>query len=1057
MMIKFTNSPWRYWTSFLGNSRRSLIIFFIGWISSTTITFAQNARTVSGVVVDQDQIPVENASVIVEGSSIATSTEADGSFTLTAVPADASTLVVSKVGYNRSEVVLGNQTILRVVLNNYAIDIEETVVVGYGTQKKETVVGAITQTTGKVLERAGGVSSVGAALTGNVPGVITTASTGMPGEEDPQIVIRGRSTWNSTEPLIMVDGVERPMTSVDIGSIESISVLKDASATAVYGVRGANGVILITTKRGIAGRASVRGTVNNIVKTVSQLPGKMDSYDALMLRNRAIEYELALRPDNWSYFVPQDIIHKYRYPVSMEEEERYVNTDWADVLFKSAAFSQNSNVNIAGGTEKVKYFASADYLYEGDMFRSFDNARGYDAGYGFNRVNVRSNLDFQLTPTTKFSTNLAGSHGIRKSPWGGGNDYAFWIAAYTVAPDLIYPRYSDGTWGYYQPDTQAGINSARVLATSGIEKTSTNRITTDFILEQDLSMFLKGLDVRGTISLDNTFVEAGRGVNDLNNNVQTKWINPETGQAVYGQTLDGSRFDFVEGINWAQQAGTLNNSQSYRRLFYQLQLNYANTFDENHTVSAMGLFNRNQYATGSEQPFFREDWVFRTTYNYKGKYLLEYNGSYTGSEKFSSEYRFAFFNSGGIGWLLSEENFLKDVSFVDMLKLRASYGDIGDDNVYGRWLYLTQWAYGGQSKMGVVGVQPELSTYTWFRENVLGNPNTHWEKVRKINYGLDFGFFNGLLSGQVNFFRDKRTDVLIPGGSRAIPEYLGIAAPAANLGIVENQGYEVEVKVNKQVNSNWRLWGDLNFTHAKDRVIEGDSPALLPHYQKLDDKQISQTYTHVSAGYYNSWDELYASTMHDNNDDQKLPGNFHIIDYNGDGIIDTRDNIPYAYPSIPQNTYNLTVGFDWKNLSVMTQWYGVTNVTRQVVFGSFDRQRNLAYHEGSYWERDNINADVPMPRWLSMASSYNNGSRFMYDGSYVRLKTAEIAYHFTQDHPFIRKIGMQSIRLFLNGQNLWFWSRMPDDRESNFAGTGWASQGAYPTVKRFNLGANITF
>src|SRR5690606_10441653 len=234
MMIKFTNSPWRYWTSFLGNSRRSLIIFFIGWISSTTITFAQNARTVSGVVVDQDQIPVENASVIVEGSSIATSTEADGSFTLTAVPADASTLVVSKVGYNRSEVVLGNQTILRVVLNNYAIHIEDTVVVGYGTQNKETVVGAITQTTGKVLERAGGVSSVGAALTGNVPGVITTASTGMPGEEDPQIVIRGRSTWNSTEPLIMVDGVERPMTSVDIGSIESISVLKDASATAVY-------------------------------------------------------------------------------------------------------------------------------------------------------------------------------------------------------------------------------------------------------------------------------------------------------------------------------------------------------------------------------------------------------------------------------------------------------------------------------------------------------------------------------------------------------------------------------------------------------------------------------------------------------------------------------------------------------------------------------------------------------------------------------------------------------------------------------------------------------
>src|SRR5690606_19144806 len=295
-------------------------------------------------------------------------------------------------------------------------------------------------------------------------------------------VIRGRSTWNNTEPLIMVDGVERPMTSVDLGSIETVSVLKDASATAIYGVRGANGVILITTKRGREGRASVRGTVNNIAKTVSQLPNKMDSYDALMLRNLAVERELAISPDSWSYYQPQNTIDKYRYPANQEERERYPNINWADELFKGYALSQNSNINIAGGTKKVKYFASADYLFEGDMFRHNDNNRGYESGYNFNRLNVRSNLDFQLTPTTKFSTNLAGSHGVRKSPWGGGNDYAFWIAAYTVAPDLFYPRYSDGTWGYYPNDTQAGINSAKVLAVSGIQYTTTNRITSDFTL-----------------------------------------------------------------------------------------------------------------------------------------------------------------------------------------------------------------------------------------------------------------------------------------------------------------------------------------------------------------------------------------------------------------------------------------------------------------------------------------------------------------------------------------------------------------------------------------------
>ncbi|WP_238387307.1 SusC/RagA family TonB-linked outer membrane protein [Sphingobacterium olei] len=1055
MMITSICSLLRHCKKLWGLSSHMLLLpIFLLSICHVMPLMAQD-RQVTGQIVDQQNSPVENASIAVLGSNIATSSLADGTFSLS-VPVHAERLIVTKLGHERIELNIQNQSQLRIILNNNSIELEETIVVGYGTQKKETVVGAISQTTGKVLERAGGVASVGAALTGNVPGVITSASTGMPGEEDPRIVIRGRSTWNNTDPLIMVDGVERPMSSVDISSIETVSVLKDASATAVYGVRGANGVILITTKRGREGKASVRGTVNNIVKTVSQLPGKMDSYDAMMLRNRVIENELALSPNSWAAYQPQYIIDKYRYPANQAEAERYVNTNWAEELFKGHAFSQNSNLNIAGGTKFVKYFASADYLYEGDMFRQNDNNRGYEAGYGFNRLNMRSNLDFQLTPTTKFSANLAGSHGTRKSPWGGGNNYAYWIAAYTVPPDVIYPRYSDGTWGFYQPDSQVGINSAQVLATSGVELTTTNRITTDFILEQDLGKFIKGLTARGSMSLDNTFVEAGRGVNDLNNGVQTKWIDPETGLAVYGQNIDGSRFDFVQGINWAQQSGSVNNGQTYRRLFYQLQLDYATRIAEDHNVTAMGLFNRNQYATGSMQPFFREDWVFRTTYNYKGKYMLDYSGAYTGSEKFAREYRFGFFNSGGIGWLISEENFMQDLSFLDMLKLRASYGDIGDDNVNGRYLYLTQWAYGGQSHMGVIGEAPERSSYTWYKENELGNPNVRWEKVRKTNFGVDFGFLNGLVSGQVNVFHDRRTDVLIPGNSRAVPDYFGVNAPVANLGIVENKGYEVEFKVNKDINQNWRVWGDFNFTHAKDKVIEGDSPLLLPDYQRLNNKQISQTYTNVSAGYYNTWDELYSSTMHDTNDGNKLPGNYHIVDYNGDGIIDTKDNIPYAYPSTPQNTYNLTVGFDWKNFSIMTQWYGVNNVTRQVVLGSFDRQRNLAYYEGSYWSKDQADADVPLPRWLSMAS-YTAADRFMYDGSYIRLKTAEIAYNLTSESNFIRRMGFQHIRVFLNGHNLLFWSKMPDDRESNYAGTGWASQGAYPTVKRFNLGANITF
>jgi hypothetical protein len=277
----------------------------------------------------------------------------------------------------------------------------------------------------------------------------------------------------------------------------------------------------------------------------------------------------------------------------------------------------------------------------------------------------------------------------------------------------------------------------------------------------------------------------------------------------------------------------------------------------------------------------------------------------------------------------------------------------------------------------------------------------------------------------------------------------------ANVGRVNSQGYELELHINYQTANNLRLWADLNMTHTKNKVIDAENPGLLPAYQKSDGKQIGQAYSYVSQGYYNTWDELYGSTMHNTNDDQKLPGNYYIVDYNGDGVIDEKDNIPYGHSGWPQNTYNSTFGIDWKGLSVFVQFYGVNNVTRQVVFNTLGSQNHIVYDEGSYWSKDNPNADVPMPRWLSNPAGYYRGTQYMYDGSYLRLKNAEIAYTFSKG--LVRHVGLASLRIYLNGNNLAAWSKMPDDRESNFAGTGWASQGAYPTVKRYNLGANITF
>ena len=457
---------------------------------------AQNIQ-VKGNLVDGTGEPLIGATVKVKGNaSVGAVTDLDGNFSIS-VPSENSILVFTYVGMKTKEVKIGTKRELKLTLEDDNA-IGEVVVVGYGQQKKASVVGAITQTTGKVLERAGGVSDIGSALTGNLPGVITSSSSGMPGDEDPKIVIRGVSSWNSSDPLILVDGIERPMSSVDIHSVQSISVLKDASATAVYGVKGANGVILITTKRGTEGKAKISASASTAIKLVSKLPETYGSADALYYVNQAIKHELGLSPSSWGDIRSTDFINNYNAPAgSIDPEtgllmsERYPDVDWQKELFKDYAMSYNANVNIAGGTKAVKYYAAIDYQHEGDLFREWNNNRGYTSGYGFNRINVRSNLDFQLTKTTTLKANLSGSHGIRKSPYGlekgSWAESQLWQAAYSAPHDTFLPQYSDGVWGYFPKDEQGSPNSVTQLALHGEQSTTTTRINTDFTLEQDLS------------------------------------------------------------------------------------------------------------------------------------------------------------------------------------------------------------------------------------------------------------------------------------------------------------------------------------------------------------------------------------------------------------------------------------------------------------------------------------------------------------------------------------------------------------------------------------------
>ena len=1038
----------------------------------TMPAFAQGL--VKGTVVDSSGEPVIGATIVQKDNrKNASITDLDGNFSLK-LPGNRGTIVVTYIGMKEKEVrVTADQTV-KVTLEDDDTQLEEVVVVGYGQQKKASVVGAITQTTGEVLERAAGIGSVSAALTGNLPGIATIASTGQPGEEDPRIYIRGAAAWNQdAQPLILVDGVKREIKSVDVTSVATVSVLKDASATAVYGVEGANGVILITTKRGVEGKARIDVGFNATLKAVSKLPRKYDSYDGYMLRNQAIEHELAIGGDaSWTYYRPQTFINNFRnqdytvkpqydangnYLGDYSQAERYPNVDWQEEMFKDFTLSYNTNINFSGGTKYVKYFVAFDFQNEGDMTRIWDNHQGYEGGYTYNRLNVRSNLDFQITKTTQFKVNLAGSNAQQKQPryyYGNSGEWfqqQKWAGAYGMAPNLFPVQFSDGSWGYY-PLVSNIENSPRSVATSGYTLGTITRVFTDFALEQDLGFITKGLVARGTISWDNQFNEGERGISDLHA-VKNAYMLPEDGQLLYENNIYADTgFDFYESRDWTTVAGSV--SETSRATEMSLQLFWGRQLGD-HNVTLMGNWKRRIQARGSELENRREDWVFRTTYDYKSRYFAEFNGAYNGSQRFSPDNRFAFFCSGAAGWMVSEEKFmkkLKDKGIIDMLKIRGSIGEIGDDNAGKRFAYLTEWSVLNNGNGFAMALDGGNSPFVGYKESGIAMPDLRWATVLKKDIGFDYAFLHGMFAGSFDWFRDDRYDIFISGANRSVPSYYGAAVtPDINKGKMKNVGFEVELRFNKVLKNGMRFWANTNYTYAHNKIKIKDDPALIPAYRKAEGYSQGQYWSFIDNGYISSYDELYSTPAREKDDSQVLIGDHYIVDFNGDGVVDeTNDQAPYGYTGTPEHTYNATIGWEWKGWSCFAQLYGVTGVTRDVGLTSFNNKLLTVYDNGTWWNPVDGGGDVVVPRFTTQVS-YNDGTQFLYDGSYFRLKNVEVAYTWTKG--WIKKLGFTSLKLYLNGNNLFLITKMPDDRESNYGFSG--GGGAYPTVRRYNFGIKL--
>lgn len=1013
---------------------------------------------ISGVVSDDKGNRVAGATVVVSGTAIGVLSGPDGQYALT-VP-EGSEVSVSFVGYATYKFRVGAASVYNVVIKEEANDIDAVMVVGYGTQKKSTLIGAVTQTGNKELQRTGGVTNLAQTLTGNLPGLATIQNSGQPGANDPTILIRGRSSWNSSAPYILVDGVERRMNDIDVNEVETISVLKDASATAVYGVKGANGVILITTKRGAIGKPVVTVSANTTFKVPSMLVDKLDAYDAITLRDAAIEKESVIAPTSWNDYVPFEVRDRYRNQAGLRYPEAYPNIDWQKLLTENFAMDYRANLSVSGGNKVVRYFTSASYLYEGDILKSKPKFYGEDwkPGYNNSRFNFRSNVDINITKSTTLAVNLSAIYTDRSQPATNSSDFNGQIlnALYITPSNVYMPRYSNGLWGYCNSVSNGYYNPVQFLTTMGYEKIRKTNVISDFVLTQKLDFITPGLSVMGKFSFDNVF--SSKQTYNPGYRLNGYYLDPAIEDASYLPGFDPADYEKTQELStipyydtahspWKLGDETNDAGATMRRIYYQAQINYSRMFGK-HDVSATGVFTREQYATGSDFMKYREDWIFRATYNYDSRYMLEANGAYNGSEQFGEGYRFDFFPSVGLGWAVNNESFLRGQTWLDLFKLRYSFGLVGDDNVPGRWLYMSQY----QTNNAITGMGDTFtvrSPYTLYQQKTIGNPDIHWEKARKSNYGVDVSVLNSLLTFSFDYFTELRSDIIIPGANRQLPIYYSFYVPAANVGEVEKKGYEIVLGLRKQFGTNWNVWANFNMAHVKDEILTREEPQLLSANLKQAGYPLGQIKAPISDGFMKNWDEIYASPVYATNDATKLPGDFRVIDFNADGNYDaTKDIAPYGYSDIPQNTYSATLGFDFKGFSLMLQFYGVSNVTRNVTKANFSNGLDIAYsHAQDYWSPDNPTGTSFLPRWKAAGDMQAN--YYYVDGSYVRLKNAELSYTFNK--AALKKLGLSGLRLYVNGNNLCFWSKeLPDDRE---IGNG----AFYPNTKRFNIGIDLKF
>ncbi|WP_205509265.1 TonB-dependent receptor [Longitalea arenae] len=983
---------------------------------------------ITGIITDAEtKEALPGVNILVQRTMKGVMSKEDGSFVIEAQPGD--NLLFTYTGYESVREPVGARTNFAIALKRTGA-MGEVVVLGFGqTQKKIAQTGAIASLSTKEIKQSP-AANIANALTGRLPGLISVQRSGEPGADNPEMYIRGRATFNSTAPLLTIDGVEKDPNLVDLSvldpnEVESITILKDASATALYGVKGANGVIIVKTRRGTAGKPRINTSVQSSVQSATRIPKYLDSYHFALLANEAYKND---NPNGTLLPYSEEALEAY---ASGSDPYKYPNVDWMHEMLKPAQMTR-ANFNISGGSPMVKYFVNAGYTQQNGLYKAAKNDQ-YDANLKYRRYNFRSNIDIDFDRDFSVGLSLFGAIEDQNTP-NINTDVIFNYLGKT--PPNAYPiQYPNGFYG----GTTRG-NPFALVNTTGYRQYFNSSLSGMFTAIRKLDFVTPGLFVKGNFSFDGYSRAAF---------IRSK----EMRTALYkgsGDYYDTSSYSF-SGADAPLKAPESEFTQN-RSTWLDLSVNYERSFGK-HNITALLLANRQQQVIGGTIPYVTQGLVARVTWNLNNKYFGELNAGYNGTDNFAKDRRYGFFPAVSAGWVISKEAFLQNNAVLDFLKLRASYGLTGNHQLGNRrWLFISEYVSGPGYSFGT----DQLTAIPGRQEGAMSNPDVTWEKARKLNIGLEARLWNSLLNLTVDVFREKRNDILITRG--IIPDLLGVSPgnlTPANMGVIVNRGIDLELTHNNRIgNVMYSLRANGSF--ARNKVLFRDEISYPYDYLRTTGHPIGQEFGFTAIGFFNSKEEIANSPRQFGN---LIPGDLKYKDLNEDNVIDNNDKGPIGKSTVPEFLHGFSGSVSWKNFDVSVLFQGAGNYTvrfsHEGAWEFYNGAKVMEQHLGRWTPETAATASYPALHYGQNTNNHQeNSSFFLKDATYLRLKNIEIGYTFKKLQ-IGRFTGISSLRLYANGMNLYTWDRMGNGSFDPEAPSGKGF--FYPQLRVVNFGVSADF